>query len=201
MANLRVGPREIRISPRINFDGPTPPFKPQEDDNWCWAACVEMVLNHPSFFDEEVLSNHRNLLEDTQCKIAKKGVKILTGQNLNCCASPPACSKLLDDGSITRLWREYNNVVSVDDPEENIGTDRLKQALEDGHLVEIGYHQNGDGHVVLVYGSTILSGNERFFFVHDPNGQGRRGGEPIRDSFIDQSGLGTWDRTWVIKKV
>ena len=62
---LRVKPTPITVRPAPPTHGiPTLKYARQQEDRWCWAACVEIILKHYC------------LPPDDQCKIAEKGLKI-----------------------------------------------------------------------------------------------------------------------------
>ena len=168
-------------------------FEPQDETNWCWAACVEMVLKHHHISTEE------------QCKIAKKGL-LLAAQiaaDQNCCPAPhttgiPArCNKTLLDGEITRLWQlpEYSQL-SVVHQDGKLKKQVLQDMLSHKCQVQLGYDQTNTGHVIIAFGWTEVEG-ELCFLTHDPLNNPRA---VVNASVIARNHSGFWNATWIISK-
>lgn len=144
-------------------------FRRQEADNWCWAACGQMLID---FYKARAVS---------QCLMAS------THFGLACCPRP--LDKDCDHGA----WPE--DVY----PAYGLGLDRLGWPLDEHDLadelqrrapVEVYYRWSGPGaHVALVVGR-YANGD---FLVHDPwFGSGPRSHRNILEGY----GLGAWTMTY-----
>jgi hypothetical protein len=195
----------IRETPRPFDVGPLPDparrggvdlfLAGQEETKWCWAACVEMVLNRLKPVPAE----------SAQCQIARKGL-VLAGvidNEVLCCTSTgnnPACDELLDDESITALWVTYQFPdVKADHGNFSLnaqGTiDRLVEALNNGNPVELGFSDNF-GHVVMLYRWELdEDGTRRFFYLNPGPGAGAMVSIPSHRLIRFQSRLlnATWE--------
>jgi hypothetical protein len=139
-------------------------------DNWCWAACVDMVLK---YFKISI---------DSQCTIAQKGLAIdYPNLPVNCCAggsSADLCDQPLKTRSITQLWTEaysrslnYRNTLNLSNPAKRRLVEEYRQALCQQHPVEFGY-LGTPGHVLLLYAweRDSMSGGFKFrLFDPDPD--------------------------------
>jgi hypothetical protein len=175
-------------------------FERQDEKNWCWVACVEMVLKHFNISPNE----------DEQCQIAQKGLRLANQMNeggiagnISCCTgngNNPACNLTLRDGPITRLWQEYGITVDRDDGpfigDEPATLERLKQALGARHPVQLAF---GDflGHVVMLFRwERYADGTERFFY-HNP-GPGSGSTDEVSSESLIHHGTRVLDATWEI---
>src|SRR5262245_10523149 len=104
----------------------------QERENWCWAACIQVVLKSRG-------------IRHTQCKLANS-VPRLGGA---CCGSrpPEACDDGLADQEITELFRSVG--VTTVTPSGSLSAEILNTALDAGRPVAIAFDW---GHMCLVYG-------------------------------------------------
>lgn len=144
------------------------PYVQQEQNNWCWAACCQMLLRH---FGKPALD---------QCQIAEREF------HGSCCQNP--ASATCDAGQ----WPETAY------PSHGIQLNRIEGILSDGGLrgeidagrpVEVYYVWQGglSAHVALVTG--YYSNGD--FEVFDPArtfGRGRR----AYDRIVAAYGLGQW---------
>jgi len=133
---------------------------PQGDGtNWCWAACIKMILNSYDLPQNDEL-----------CAIANKAVLIRQpSSSSDCCnTGGSACQELVHDDVITQVWHEYDiTVIPVRHVPPGSAT-TLLGLLRLNHPVELEY--GGDtGHVVLLYGWSGDTPSGRFrFHYHDP---------------------------------
>jgi hypothetical protein len=145
------------------------PYYRQEQANWCWAACCEMLID---FYRRT---------QTSQCSMAS------TNFGLQCCHSP------LPNGCDQGEWPE--NVYSRYGIDLSIDQHALSDAdvlaeLRAGCPLEVYYAWDGGGaHVALVVGRH----SNGDYLVHDPwYGAGRRTGAAVRDGY----GLGAWTMTY-----
>ena len=201
---LRVEPKRMTVRPAPPTHGiPTLKYARQQEDCWCWAACVEMILRHYCLFEA-----------DGQCKIAEKGLKIKhpNGQFTCCphtgitgrCDGDGGCDQALGNLQITRLWSDQNGgygipveTTSLRGPQDGWLVYHLREMLDRGHPVELGYSGSTTGHVVILFGWDVdAASGEIKFFVHDP--------AACESATVRAGGLldngGALDAYWVILK-
>ncbi|HWP43457.1 MAG TPA: papain-like cysteine protease family protein [Blastocatellia bacterium] len=166
--SLRVSGTPVLLGPSPRINGTCLRFEEQDDEEWCWAVCVEMVLKH------------YEVSTDEQCRIAQKGLALI-GAAPVCCTirnefnNNPDCKRRLSAADITRLRGKYpeipvEHISGMPADEANLA-DRLRQLLNAGILVEIGYRKPGESHVVMLFGWSVKPTNNNIVFhVHDPKG-------------------------------
>lgn len=195
--SLRVTGRPITLGPPPVIEGvPSLEFKKQKNNWWCWAACVEMVLKH------------HEVSNDEQCQIGQKGLTKI-GVTAVCCNAQndfnnnDACERTLHKPEITRLWEEEYPEIPVQSfsgmPVDRAQlTNWLRERLNEGKLVEIGYDRGEKEHVVILYGwSKKPTDNKISFHIHDPECAPNT---IIEASEIDDNDYGIWVATWLIPK-
>lgn len=162
---------------------------------WCWAACVQMVLNYYERHEEQcaIVDRKRRLEgphEQTVC-----GNERRFGQE--------GCHK----SRVDDVWRAFNIQLPEtpdDQPAGVVGFDKIKEEI-DVHKspVEVALHWNeeigGGGHVVLIKGWANVDGKD-VVIVNDPLASGRLvSGHEGRVTFEELGsafGNGSWEHTW-----
>ncbi|MCI0490325.1 MAG: hypothetical protein L0229_27345 [Blastocatellia bacterium] len=170
-------------------------YEKQEEETWCWAACVEMILKHFGVSDDE------------QCEIAQTGLSLLGGGS-NCCTSNNIsnhnrrCDRTLDQEKVTELWSKYP--VKADfkrrSPAINLPLfrDELQDMLDSGHPVEIGYRHPDMGHLIILCGwEQYPETGQATFFYHDPITVAN---VLMDESNIRKNHLGRLSATWRLSK-
>jgi hypothetical protein len=124
------------------------PYVRQEQTQWCWAACAQMVANY--------LGN----TNVRQCELANA----LHGQS-RCCQQPasPGCNEPSPYDGIAQVYGHLRvNCISHTWP---VSGQVVVRELTAGRPVEIGLlWSGGGGHVAVVRGCTP----QGLFAVHDP---------------------------------
>ena len=154
----------------------------QEQSNWCWAACAEMVL---SYYDAPATQ---------QCKFANK----ILGKT-ECCLEPvsPDCNKPCRKEDISKLYS--SNYISSKFVGNVVSFSKLQSEIEADRPVEVAHFwgDNGKtGHLVIIRGWCV-DGKEEFVYINDP------GDSPGEDRIITYYelltpyGQGNWTWTWV----
>jgi hypothetical protein len=156
----------------------------QVKDNWCWAACAEMVLN---FFD----------MPKKKCEVAQDHLQL---NNAHCCdfQHNEICDVAVEIDEITDI---YNN-------ETNVTADRLEHALSFAKVqeqiiekrkpieVHISWGVDNGSHVILIEGCYKI-GHVRYAKIKDP----LYGSADIRFSdlwnYQRGGGTGQWVGTWL----
>jgi hypothetical protein len=145
------------------------PFRYQEQTQWCWAACAEMIYH---FFG---ITNWR------QCHMAQVifGADCCSAPGSSVCNQPNWVSNALNLVGIHWYW--HNTAYSFYGVRNEINGSRPVVA-------RYGW-SGGGGHFVVIrgyYDDTDLD-------VHDPwYGPGRR----TYDSILNAYGMGNWDETY-----
>jgi hypothetical protein len=147
----------------------------QEQTEWCWAACAQMVLQ---FYGNSSVQ---------QCDLASK----LFGEP--CCANPdsPLCNEpaqVPDLAGVYAQWGRNAVLVPGDVPFET-----LQSEINANRPIEIGFIWNdGTGHQVLVCGWNI-DGTGPYLLVNDP----KWGSGAVYYSNLQAAyGWGSWKWTW-----
>lgn len=157
--------------------GPLPvPLIEQEQTQWCWAACAEMVLRY--------LGNGGV----AQCDFAN----FLFGES-SCCTTPDSstCNSPceIDDVSLVYgNWRIQSSLAGT-----ALTFDVLEQEVAALRPVEVGYIWNGGGgHLALVV-QTATSDGQPLVVVNDP----KFGSHIVQYSeLLAAYGLGIWALSW-----
>ena len=175
--------RRIRISivgiyPHLPRPPLAVPMIFQEQTNWCWAACAEMVA---SYYGKQA----------PQCESAN----YLFGRN-DCCNLPSSgpCNKPIPDndpGAITRVYSHWGIQSQINYP---VSYEVLESEMASSRPVELAFLWNsGGGHAALVIQTFLVLWFLRWIRVNDPwYGQGA---VPF-DSLGNYLGLGCWAGTW-----
>lgn len=171
------------------------PRRRQRQAEWCWAACVDMVLHYYGLRAVE------------QCEIV--GRKI----NEDCCDEPlseefdvPCAPKW-----VRGVWAAWGLGARSHLPRKGrlgwISEAALKRELDAGRPVEVGLSWDcGGGHAVVVRGWRVSRGGRSYFYVNDP--WNWAGGDPREEFFAEgvgqvsykelrtAYGMGCWKWTW-----
>lgn len=153
----------------------------QEQTEWCWAACADMVLE---FYKDPAAK---------QCHLANSASPAAGD---SCCGDPTSqvCNRPLSDTEVSQLWtdRQVRNTPLG----HEIGFQDLKDEIDDGRPVEVGWSRGGNGnHLVIVHGWQVTSTGEQVY-VNDPaKGQGE-GWMSLSDLQTARQ-TGFWTSTWV----
>lgn len=171
------------------------PRRPQQQADWCWAACVDMVLH---FYDRRAVR---------QCEIVGRKLR-----REDCCAdarneqfSVPCAPE-----SMRGVWRAWGCEARPHLPRKGrlgwVSEAALRRELDEGRPVEVGFSwDGGGGHAVVVYGWREGHGGTTYFYVNDPwnwaddprdeffaEGVGQVSYEELRAAY----GVGRWKWTW-----
>jgi hypothetical protein len=156
---------------------PPLPLVLQRAEEWCWAACVQMVLNRVG-------------VNVQQCDVVNK----VFNQTI-CCTSPEdeACNQPVDPGDIAGIYNKCGHQaqlltypISFEDMQSEI--------LGRGRPVEVGMAWDGiGGHVAMVWGAK-MGPLGPLLLVNDPK---YRTGAVYYTNLLRAYGLGTWQWTWV----
>lgn len=145
----------------------------QEQSNWCWAACCQMVFDYFGF----IIS---------QCNIANYYFK---GQ---CCKKPSKCNQGLTPSEISALYNHWSYKYSYQ--ASQIAFIGIQASIDSNKLIEVAlYWKGGGGHVVVVNGWSTGSQDE--VYVNDP-GYGSGPGWITYSELEHAYGKGTWGGTW-----
>jgi len=150
------------------------PQIPQEKEEWCWAACAQMLLQ---FFGIEV----------QQCDVASQ----MFGEP--CCANPdsPLCVGPAQVPLIANIYAQYGHNASLISGKVTFET--LQDEINANRPVIVGFDWgSGTGHQVLVCGWDVDSLGQRLL-VNDP----WQGSGPVYYvNLLAAYGLGSWQYTW-----
>lgn len=148
----------------------------QEQTQWCWAACADMVVHY-----------YGNTAA-RQCEFANW----LFGQS-NCCASPgsSACNRPCQINDVSRVFSRWGIRSNYSGGSVSFGT--LRSEVDSSRPVEVGYAWNGGGgHVALVTGWIVVSGGNALR-VNDP---AYGSGGVYYNKLLTAYDMGQWRWTW-----
>lgn len=195
---VRATPQPITVGaapPPTNRGGPTLDLEQQDQNTWCWAACVEMVLKRFALSPGE----------NEQCQIAEKGLKLagIIADTASCCpasSNNSVCNRLLSDKFVTDLWEAYGVPVRPDfGPfifNEQAAVEKLLASLNQNHPVELGFSDDISHVVMLFRWERDPDGTLRFLY-HNP-GPGSGSTDSVSSDRIVRSGSRILDATWEI---
>jgi hypothetical protein len=144
----------------VQWIGPVLPYSEQLLTQWCWAACVEMVMK----------------MAESQCDVASRRLA-----PLHCCTGKPnpcdgnwlpgkanddECNRPVDVAKIEELWAWYLGAGPQRSYPAVLPKDDLVDELQDGRAVQprVWLTMQRSWHVILVVG---YDGHDRFR-VYDP---------------------------------
>ena len=166
-----IPPAPPRIRPCL-----VPRFHSQEfgKSNWCWAACVQMMLEIDQF-------DLASKLFDTDCRAA---------------STDSVCDVTLQDDQITNLYESRAPVRPTYTPSQVI-LDVIRQELAHTRPVQLGVGRGGSrrGHVVLVCGLDDPHSDNPEVTICDPAFVGRSSMKWSALQRAYQAGV-VWDATW-----
>jgi len=148
----------------------------QDQTQWCWAACADMVLNYYGAHNFH------------QCDCANW----LFGLSI-CCDVPSSfiCNQPCNIGDVCSLYDRWGLRCSYTEGSVLLAT--LQFELNHDRPVEIGYAWNGGGgHVILVTG-WFKTSTDVVLVIKDPT---TGSGTSLYKNLLTAQGKGTWQWTW-----
>jgi hypothetical protein len=150
-------------------------YKKQEQTEWCWAACIQMVL----------ASDATSI---TQCTLANAAFNLTS-----CCQSPSStlCNNPLEIFSVAAEWTRYHYLSTFVDAEASFAT--VRDGIRDNDCpVEAGLKwTGGGGHAVLIIGYSEVDGQD--LIVFDPF----EGEKPVTyQELVKAYNRGIWRWSW-----
>jgi hypothetical protein len=151
------------------------PFNAQEQSNWCWSACYQMVFSYFSF-------------SLTQCKIAQQ---VPWNSYSNCCGKPECCNNAASVANVAQGWNKWsyaNTYSSASIPFSGIQT-----TIDNNNIVQAGLSITGGG-LLLVLVIGYVTGNTGYVHVNDPS---NTQASVMTYGYLQSAyGKGTWSYTW-----
>ena len=183
-------PLRVKEGKSINFREPSPnekiinvPQIIQEQSNWCWAACVEMVIR---YYNEPATQ---------QCEFANE-----LFNRTECCSDPssPNCNRPCETRDISNLYlRKHIHSKFVEDA---VPFSELQSEIDADRPVEVVYFWRDwekPGHSVIVRGWRIED-KEEFVYVNDPaDSPTTMSGLVAYSELLTPYGEGDWSYTWI----
>ena len=149
----------------------------QEQTNWCWAACTEMVLHYYNNPDARQCEFANWLFDQTQC-----------------CEDPanPACNRTCSGNEVQDVYTNWNILSTL--IEGDVPFDVLQAEIDAGRPVEVAFEwTGGGGHVAIVSGWDTDS-PDPFVHVNDPAAD--RLSRVRYKELLAAYGRGRWILTW-----
>jgi hypothetical protein len=149
----------------------------QEQSNWCWAACADMVVHYYGF---PVVR---------QCDFANW----LFGQS-GCCFAPGSslCNRPCSEADVSLIyfnWGIQSSLVASSVPYSVLDSETVSS-----RPVEVGLAWNGGGgHLVLVIQTAIVN-YQQVVLVNDPD---YGTGGILYSDLLTANGMGAWVSSWV----
>ncbi|WP_172652936.1 papain-like cysteine protease family protein [Rhodococcus opacus] len=173
---LRTKRVQIGLNAPLGAPPLSVPLIYQEQTNWCWAACTEMILRY------------HNETRYRQCDFASW----LFGQS-GCCSYPSSsiCNQGAYPNQITAVFQAW--LIQSQYANYAVSYNSLDAELINGRPIEVAYHwSSGGGHVALVIETNYANGSY-LVTVNDP-WYGRI--VTPYNSLLQAYGYGTWSLTW-----
>lgn len=154
----------------------------QEGRLWCWAACVEMVLEH-------------NNIEKSQCEIVQTKLP-----NHQCPPDFASRDESCEPEKIAKLWRDCG-IKQVVPKNGALKMEDIKAEIAANRPIEVGISWFlGSGHAVLIKGWAPTS--PETLLIDDPLRDSPLGpdadgsGRATHDELVGAFGHGIWGLTW-----
>lgn len=160
------------------------PHRFQEGKQWCWAACIQMVLKLKG-------------IDMSQCKIVQTMLKDPSHQ---CGPDFESRDESCDPLDMAQTWRDCG-ITEVDPDNGALTMDQIKVEIAANRPVQVGifWHTNS-GHSVLIKGwapttpETLLIDDPLRDSPLNPDEDGS--GRASYDDLVRAFGHGHWDLSW-----
>lgn len=155
----------------------------QEQFNWCWAACAEMVIHYYAGPATRQCDFANELFDRTEC-----------------CSEPsnPNCNRPCEMLDISNLYS--NRHIHSQLVDKAVPFSKLQSEIDADRPVEVVYFWRDwekPGHSVIVRGWRI-DGEEEFVHVNDPaNSSTTMSGIVAYSELLAPYGEGDWTYTWI----
>lgn len=185
-AEAALPSRDLEITPVI-----------QKQSQWCWAACVEMVLTH---FQRR----------EDQCRIVDAKRRFVDNSGASpgtpCDDEARFALESCEIQKVDDVWSRFNikpNLAGDGNPLGPLGFDAIQEEINNNRPVEvaISWHADrGGGHAVLIVGWTRVGGKDAVI-VNDPLptsllGIKGQSGTLVLSELRKAFGHGRWTHTW-----
>lgn len=150
---------------------------PQEQREWCWAACLHMVMK---FVDSSDTA--------TQCTLASNAFGVA-----GCCTNPnsPICNKPLPVPNVVAEWSRYTFQSVFNNYAIEFTT--IVNEINGNRPIEVGLKWQGPGgHAILIIG---YDESTQKVLICNPQGDGYRGYIDYAE-LLNAFGQGQWQWTW-----
>jgi Papain-like cysteine protease AvrRpt2 len=152
------------------------PWYPSAQEEWCWAACAQMLAYY-----------FQNALTD-QCTFAK-----LLFPGTDCCGAPAACDQPIDLSNVTALFPSFGKSATFLSAPIEFGD--IQSEIAAGRPVQVGYQWSTQGNHVAVIAGVSEDNIGPLVYVNDPDPQFANGWVYYSNLKLAY-GLGTWQWTW-----
>jgi hypothetical protein len=176
--SLKAKPIRIQVvPPALGGAALNVPEIKQEQTQWCWAACAQMVLR---FYGNGAVR---------QCEFANW----LFGQS-GCCQAPGTslCNRPCQVTDVVRVYAAWAKTCSY--VPSNVAFATLQAEINAGRPVEVGYRWNGGGGHVAIVCAWDINATGPFLRVNDP---WYGSGGVYYSNLLTAYGLGSWQWTWI----
>ena len=181
-------PLRVKKRKPINFREPVPnekiinvPQIKQEQSNWCWAACAEMVFCY------------YGVTPARQCDFANE----LFGRT-ECCSDPssPNCNQPCEIENLSNLYSRKG--INSRFLGETVPFSKLQSEINADRPVEVVFYQKSKkrGHLIIVRGWRI-TGTEKFVHVNDPKDSDGASRIVTYSELLHAYKEGKWTDTWI----
>lgn len=155
------------------------PLIPQEQREWCWAACIQMVTK---FVDAATTV--------TQCELASNAFGVA-----GCCTSPSSsiCNKPLPVPSVVAEWNRYNFQCIFNNYAIDFAT--IVSEINSNRPIEAGLKWQGPGgHAILIIG---YDQNQNKVVICNSQKNNEYRGYVDYSELLSAFGQGQWQWTWI----
>lgn len=161
---------------------------PQEEELWCWAACIQMALQRLP------------LTNKNQCAVVKTAFPKFAEDNIDCCTDPAACDRGCDPSLVVDKF--FLNETTADLVEGQLTLSELREEINVNRRLVCVHWKGGStngivtpDHMVLVVG---ISATTDDLIVCDPNKNFLRSPMKFAELQAPSSRNLTWHSSWKI---
>jgi hypothetical protein len=151
----------------------------QEQDNWCWAACIQMILSTTGDVEQSEIVNNALGRDDCATDGSSEGCNLA----LQVSGSTPTILSALGANGLTGT------------PDRRPGPDELLSALTISPAIASFDTGGATRHVVLIVDAIGGSGDNPDLFVFDPGPSPCQSQTVSYDALFGGSNLGMWSET------
>lgn len=181
-------PLKVKKGNPINFREPVPnekiinvPHIKQEQSNWCWAACAEMIFRYYGVSPTRQCDFANELFDRTECCLDPSGLN---------------CNQPCEIENLSNLYSRKG--INSKFLSETVPFSKLQSEINADRPVEVVFYQKRKkrGHLIILHGWRI-TGTEKFVHVNDPKDSDGASRIVTYSELLHAYKEGKWTDTWI----